>query len=148
MTGSFTCHCGDTGVERTPNSSQHTKMSLEEKILLPLLPGFELATFRSRVRRSNQQAIHVHTINMLSYAWGDRHARVGVRRLFHILQGLYYTIFIVRAFSSLQGPWESVRQLIPHLCFFLFFFKVEIILNTLIPLFYTRISPQWLSELR
>ena len=21
--GSFTCHCGDTGVERTPNKSQH-----------------------------------------------------------------------------------------------------------------------------
>ena len=29
---------------------------LEKKILPPLLPGFELATFRSRVRRSNQQA--------------------------------------------------------------------------------------------
>ena len=38
------------GVERT-------KLTLEKKILPLLLPGFELATFRSRVRRSNQQAI-------------------------------------------------------------------------------------------
>ena len=47
--GSFTCHCGNTGVERTPNKSQHTKLTLQKKILPPLLPGFELATFRSRV---------------------------------------------------------------------------------------------------
>ena len=40
------------GMVRTPNKSQHTKFTPEENILLPLLPGFELATFRSRVRRS------------------------------------------------------------------------------------------------
>ena len=45
------------GMERTPNKSQHTKLTLEKKILPPLVPGFELATFRSRVRRSYQQAI-------------------------------------------------------------------------------------------
>ena len=44
-------------MERTPNKSQHTKLTLEKKILPPLLPGFEFATFRSRVRRSNKQAI-------------------------------------------------------------------------------------------
>ena len=54
-TGSFTCHCGNTGVERTPNKSQHTKLTLEKKILLPLLPGFELAIFRSRVVRSTKK---------------------------------------------------------------------------------------------
>ena len=54
---SFTCHCGNTGVERTPNKSQHTKLTLEKKILPPLLPGFKLATFQSGVWRSNQQAI-------------------------------------------------------------------------------------------
>ena len=32
--------------------NQHTVLTLEKKILPPLLPGFELATFRSRVRRS------------------------------------------------------------------------------------------------
>ena len=53
---SFTCHCGNAGMERTPNKSQHTKLTVEKKILPPLLPGFERATFRSRVRRSNQQA--------------------------------------------------------------------------------------------
>ena len=36
------------GVERTPNKSQHTKLTPEQKILPPLLPGFELATFQSR----------------------------------------------------------------------------------------------------
>ena len=49
---SFTCYCGNTGLERTPNKSLHTKLTLEKKILPPLQPGFELATFRSRVRRS------------------------------------------------------------------------------------------------
>ena len=43
-------------MERTPNKSQHTELTLE-KIPPPLLPGFELATFQSRVRRSNQLAI-------------------------------------------------------------------------------------------
>ena len=42
-------------VERTPSKSQHTKLTLAKKILPPLLPGFELATFRSRVRRSNNE---------------------------------------------------------------------------------------------
>ena len=68
--GSFTCHCGDTGVERIPNKSQHTKLTLErekkKKTLSLLLPGFELATFRSRVRRSKQQAIPTIVLN---YFW-------------------------------------------------------------------------------
>ena len=29
--GSFTCHCSNTGVQRTPNKSQHTKLTLEKK---------------------------------------------------------------------------------------------------------------------
>ena len=72
MTGSFTSHCGNTGMERTPNNSQHTNLTLEKKILPPLLPGFELATFRSRVQRqgffANAQrkmymsALHLKTI--------------------------------------------------------------------------------------
>ena len=45
------------------NRSQHTKLTLEKKILPPLLQGFELATFRSRVQRSNQQTIqHNNTL--------------------------------------------------------------------------------------
>ena len=50
-------HCGNTWVEQTHNKSQHTKLTLEKKILSLLLPGFKLATFRSRVWCSNQQAI-------------------------------------------------------------------------------------------
>ena len=61
--GSFTCHCGNSGVEQTPNKSQHTKLTLGKKILPPLLQGFELATFQSWVRRSYQQAIPV-TVNI------------------------------------------------------------------------------------
>ena len=39
------CHCGNTGVERTPNNSQYTMLTLEKKILPPLPPGFELTPF-------------------------------------------------------------------------------------------------------
>ena len=53
MTGVFLRATAVTrGVEGTPNKSQHTKLTLEKKILPPLLPGFKLATFRPRVRRS------------------------------------------------------------------------------------------------
>ena len=34
------------------NKSQHRKLTLEKKVLPPVLPGFEPATFRLRVRRS------------------------------------------------------------------------------------------------
>ena len=41
-----------------PNKSQPTKLTLEKKIRPPLLPEYELATFRSRrVRRSSQPAV-------------------------------------------------------------------------------------------
>ena len=39
------------------NMSQHRKLPLEKNILPPLPQGFEPATFRSRVRRSNHWAI-------------------------------------------------------------------------------------------
>ena len=55
--GSFMCHCGNMGVEQTPNKSQYTKLTLEKKTVPLLLLGFELATFRSWVWRSYQQAI-------------------------------------------------------------------------------------------
>ena len=45
------------GVQQTPNKSQHTKLTLEKKIFLPLMPGFELATFWSQVWHSYQQGI-------------------------------------------------------------------------------------------
>ena len=50
-------------MERTANRSRHTKLTLEKKILPPLLPGLELATFRSRVQRSYQQAVPASILN-------------------------------------------------------------------------------------
>ena len=44
--GSFTCHCGNTGVQRTPNQSHHKKSSLERKILQPLQSVIHPATFQ------------------------------------------------------------------------------------------------------
>ena len=47
--GSFTCHCSNIGVEGTPNKSQYIKLTVDKKILPSFLPGFEPATFWSRV---------------------------------------------------------------------------------------------------
>ena len=44
-------------MERTLNKGQHTKLTLEKNILPPLLPGFELVTFRSQVRHSAGQDV-------------------------------------------------------------------------------------------
>ena len=44
-------------MEWTSYKSRYTKLTLEKKILLSLLPRLELATFRSRVWCSSQQAI-------------------------------------------------------------------------------------------
>ena len=35
--GSFTCHCGNTGVERTPSKSQHTKSVSYTHLTLPTI---------------------------------------------------------------------------------------------------------------
>ena len=56
--GSFTCHCSNTGVELTLNKSRRTKLALEKKILLLLMPGFKLATFWLQIQ---------HSTNMLSW---------------------------------------------------------------------------------
>ena len=63
----FTCH-GNTGVERTPNKSQHAKITLTKTILPPPLLGIERATFRSLVRRSKQQAIQAHRVAIIVVA--------------------------------------------------------------------------------
>ena len=77
---------GNTGVERTPSKSQRTKFTLEKKILPPLLPGSELAIFRSRVRFSYQQAIAApesdRPLNdQLTVNQSKEKARVGYDRL-------------------------------------------------------------------
>ena len=60
--GSFMCNCSNMGVEWMPNKSPHTKLTLQKTILPPLLPGFKLATCRSCVWCSNQQAIRTPII--------------------------------------------------------------------------------------
>jgi len=54
------------------NKSQHRKLTLEKKILPPLQQGFEPATFRSRVRRSNHWAIPavvIYIIVVFIFCW-------------------------------------------------------------------------------
>ena len=69
------------GLERTPNKSQHTNLTLEKIILPPLLPGFELVTFRSRIWRSNQQAIQAQRTPQIK---SERlHYLKGSIKLFH-----------------------------------------------------------------
>ena len=53
--------------KRRRKKTQHRALTLEKKILSPLLRGLEPATFRSRVRRSNHWAI-----STLSWSW-DQH---------------------------------------------------------------------------
>ena len=53
--GSFTCYCGNTGGATDTEMSQHRNVTLEKKILPPLLPGLEPETFRSWVRRSTAE---------------------------------------------------------------------------------------------
>ena len=67
MTGIFYCYCGNAGVERILNKSQHRKFTLEKKILTPLLRGLEPETFRSRVRHSDHWAITAKTLLAVWY---------------------------------------------------------------------------------
>ena len=53
--GSFTCYCGKTGVEGTPNYEPHGQRTQGKNILPPLLPGLEPETFRSQLRRSTTE---------------------------------------------------------------------------------------------
>ena len=95
------------GVERTPNKSQYTKLTLEKKILPPLLPGFELATFRSRIHRStdklsrpsmwrnvhrNRSPVHAEGLGAW-FAGGSQLANVflGVLYLGHLLRSSIIT---------------------------------------------------------
>ena len=65
------------------NKSQHRKLTLEKKILPPLLQRFEPTTFRSRVRRSSHSAIPapVYTSGMfLAYLpWGIEYCETDFR---------------------------------------------------------------------
>ena len=134
--GSFTCHCGITGVEGTPNKSQHRKLALEKKIPPPLLPGIKLATFRSRDRRTSNWAIPTpsstgmcmgfNTSDYLSAAHGFTKSYVYYPlhpdKVCHVIcfallrsvtsSSSPLTIFLILSFSSRQG--SSSYPIQPH----------------------------------
>ena len=67
------------------NKSQHRKLTLEKKILPPLQQGFEPATFRSRVRRSNHTKQSVldfafPTVTTKQSVWGFAFSTVTTKR--------------------------------------------------------------------
>ena len=84
--GSFTCHCGNTGVERTPNKSQHTKLTLEKKFPRRSCWDANWQPLRSWVQHSYQHAIpaalyiasHLQLIasvaHWFSASWRPNHA--------------------------------------------------------------------------
>ena len=78
------------GIERTPNESQHTKLTLEKKIIPPFLPGFELVTFQSRVRRSTSK-LSRRVGRALAHAVVD-HGRRGGWRKSHAHVGEYCSL--------------------------------------------------------
>ena len=74
------------GMERTPNKSQHTKLTPEKKILPPLLSRFELATFdyesgaltnklsrlpkkvtTSKYKTHKHRSVHLRTVPVIPY---------------------------------------------------------------------------------
>ena len=58
--GSCSCHCSNTELEWTLNRSQHRKLTLEKKILPPLLLRFKLTTFLSQVQHSTNKLSPLH----------------------------------------------------------------------------------------
>ena len=81
--GSFPCHCSYMGVERTLSKSQHTKLTLEKKIVPPLLLRFKLATFCSRVQCStNKRSWHFisgsFSLHQTSHLSASTYAHIGV----------------------------------------------------------------------
>ena len=57
----LTCHCGNTGLERTLNKSQHTKLTLEKEIFSPLLARIRTHNLAITSPAFYQQAIPVCT---------------------------------------------------------------------------------------
>ena len=89
-------------MERTPNKSQHRKITLEKNIFPPLLSGLELATFRPRGRRSNQRAIPAHMLSYIENVQNIFICRLRVVVLsIDATKGLYLIIFVSN-FSSLE----------------------------------------------
>ena len=103
MTASFTCHCDNTGVERTPNKSQHRNLTVEKKALPPLLPGLELTTFRSQVGRSTNKLslnrIPPPRIGLNSVALAEKSAFFSLVQLDSVAHFLSLSLLVLLCFS-------------------------------------------------
>ena len=64
--GSFTYHCGNTGVQRTPGKSQHTKLTLEKKNhqspVILRASGVEKKKKRKKRRRQDLASLRVNSV--------------------------------------------------------------------------------------
>ena len=95
--GSFTRHSCNTGMERTPNKS------LEKKIHPSLLPGFELATFRSRVLCSINTLFRLQRVRKQLVFNAQLTPKVTLGRT------------LARAFGSSCSPWGRSTNLLGQL---------------------------------
>ena len=129
---SFTCHCGNTGADRTLKKSQHTKLTLEKKILPPLLPGFELAAFRSRVLvsrglRSTQVTLSASSTAVCKHItqWIDRCLLQRQRMLlfWDIWPGLQYLFLAWRWQHLFFVLFRIINKRSFNFLFFCFFFQ-------------------------
>ena len=59
-------------MEWTPNKNQHRKLTLDKKILPPLLLGFELATFRRQGRQRKRWEDSIREWTGLEFAKSQR----------------------------------------------------------------------------
>ena len=67
--GSFTHHCRNTGVARTPNKSQHTKLTLEKKSLLLLLSGLNSLPFHHESSALTNELSLLQAVTTVAYLY-------------------------------------------------------------------------------
>ena len=95
------------------NKSQHRKLTLEKKVLPPLLQGFEPATFRSRVRRSNHWAIPAPRSPLtLHHTYTRKHTRAPISPPSPVQMPI--TISQLPIFSQKLSPFESLFSPMPN----------------------------------
>ena len=107
------------------NKSQHRKLTLEKKIILPFQQGFEPATFQSQVRRSNHWAIPAPWVTQM---WHMRfyspassvplHGQSGSPKICHSTFGLISFLTLSQSWhrqvlGSQTGTWDFSSFFVP-----------------------------------
>ena len=95
------------------NNSQHRKLSLEKKILLPLLQGFEPVTFQSWVQHCNHWAIPTPRVWMLavtfwSHADTTGRQKHGKKSRQETLSKLSDVAMLTRATMAHSDVWQWI----------------------------------------